>query len=132
MYRVEKFFPTECPKCQCGFRGDKTYGILLGDIKDGKKVPRQPPGRACDIIICDNCKNQTLRIMLEVRQVSDVHEADRLFNEEGFCNMQKVDAYGNQTQDYKIVYYGADKKFGEVQFLVNPSLKSALDKFLKK
>lgn len=128
MFRLEKFFPMKCPTCQhwlgnrSNFGEPAQFAFLFGDIKAGKKVPRQPEGLGCDIIICNKCEKCTLRVMLEVRQVSSLAEAERLFSEEGFRRVSVVEAYGNLTQDHKIVYYEAGKMVGQVQFL-NPLTK---------
>jgi len=102
MYCVEKFLPTECPKCRQPFRQDgPDYTRLLGDIIDGRKVVRETNGY--DIIICNRCENSTARVLLESWQVGDRERAAKLL-QKGFVNLQQVTAFGTATRDAYQLY----------------------------
>ena len=102
MFRVEKFIPTECPKCQQLFlKEGQDYARLLGDIKAGRKMIRETTGY--DIITCKKCKNFTARVMIEACQVSDRENSEVLLTK-GFVNLQEVEAFGNLTEDAHEVF----------------------------
>jgi hypothetical protein len=107
MYHVEKFLPTECPKCRAPFQCEsKDYGRFLGDIVDGKKQFRQTEGHT--IIVCGHCENFTVRIDLESYQLGDRKKAEALL-QQGFVNLQEVTAMGNMAVDHHVVYQGGPK-----------------------
>lgn len=90
---VEKFLPTECPKCRKKFENNqRDWSLLLGDIVNGKKQVRETQGY--DIIICSHCGNYTARVQLESYMLSDQAEAELLL-EEGFVNLCEVEAFGD-------------------------------------
>lgn len=117
MYRVEKFLPPRCPKCDhvfgkeerysanlspegevtMGKKEEGDYSLLLGDIIDGKKTIRQTTGY--NIIICAHCRNYTARYPLEDYQLSSKEEAEKLVAEQGFQNLMECIAVGNMTRD---------------------------------
>lgn len=102
MYRVEKFLPTECPKCRHRFLEEgKDYAKFLGDIVDGQKRIRESTGY--DIIVCEKCHNFTARLMVEAYQLSD-HEKAESYLREGFVNLQIVEAFGSHVQDTHEVF----------------------------
>ena len=102
MFRVEKFIPTECPKCKSPFREEaRDYIRLFGDIVEGQKVVRETTGH--DIIICKKCENITARVMIEACQVFDRNKAVALLRE-GFVNLQLVQAFGNHAEDAHEVF----------------------------
>lgn len=102
VYHVEKFLPTECPKCRHVFSKEGAdYSRLLGDIVGGEKKIRATAGY--DIIICSHCRNYTARVMLESWQVGDRHQAEKLV-QEGFVNLQPGMGYGTHTQDHHTVH----------------------------
>src|SRR3989344_7128994 len=93
MWMVEKFFPTECPRCRKEFKNEREdWSLLLGDIVDGKKKVRETYGY--DIVICSRCDNYTARVKLESYMVSDRAKAERLLGE-GFVNLREVRSLGN-------------------------------------
>jgi len=101
MYRVEKFLPTECPKCQRIFAKDgEDYTWLLGDIIEGRKVIRTTSGY--DIIICRNCKNKTARVQLEYCLVGELSKAQTLLSV-GFVNLVECFATGSHTSDHHVI-----------------------------
>jgi hypothetical protein len=98
MYHVEKFLPSECPRCRARFQQEgKDYARLLGDIVDGKKTIRQTQGYY--IIVCAHCENMTACWPLETYQLSDRDKAEALVNDKGFVNLVQVTATGSMTQD---------------------------------
>jgi hypothetical protein len=98
MYRVEKFLPTNCPRCNKQFQNEsRDWGRLLGDIVNGEKVIRETSGYV--IIICNECRNYTAQVPLEAYQLGSKEKAKQLCEEEGFVNFQTVTAYGNHCQD---------------------------------
>ncbi|GEM_PF-3235041 len=102
MYCVEKFLPTECPKCRACFQYEgKNYARFLGDIVDGKKQFRQTEGYT--IIVCLHCENLTMRIDLESYQLSDRKHAEALL-QQGFVNLHEVTAVGNMAVDRHVVF----------------------------
>lgn len=102
MYRVEKFLPPECPKCQARFKQEgHDYGRFLGDIVDGKKLFRQSVGYT--IIVCLHCENMTARLDLEEYQLGDRKTAEALL-EQGFVNLQEVTAMGNMARDFHALH----------------------------
>ena len=103
MYHVEKFIPTECPKCRHPFlhEGDD-YVRLLGDIVEGEKRVRQTQGYI--INICAKCQNYTAFVVLETYQVGSKKQAERLVEKEGFRNLLKVKATGNHCQDHHAIH----------------------------
>lgn len=103
MYRVEKFLPTECPKCRHPFmREGDDYVRLLGDIVEGEKRVRETQGYI--INICAKCQNYTAFIELESYQLGNKKEAERLVREEGFRNLIVVTATGTHCQDMHAVH----------------------------
>lgn len=102
MYHVEKFLPSECPKCRARFRQEGTdYARLLGDIIDGKKSFRKTNGYR--IIVCTHCENMTACWPLESYQLGDKEKAEALVKDQGFVNLVQVVAVGNMTQDRHMV-----------------------------
>lgn len=102
MYRVEKFLPPACPKCQYAFKVENTdYNLLLGDIVEGKKVIRTNEGY--DIIVCVHCGNFTARLLVEAWQVGDRKRAEE-FLREGFVNLKEVTGFGDQMQDFHEIH----------------------------
>jgi len=102
MYRVEKFLPTECPKCRHVFQdGAKDWVRLLGDVVDGEKKYRLTEGYY--IIICRHCDNHTAQIVLEEYQLSSKKKAQEFCDKEGFVNLMEVTASGNHTKDMHIL-----------------------------
>lgn len=100
MYRVEKFIPSECPKCRHKLdRNGEDWGQVLGDIINGEKVPRKTDGYI--IIICVHCKNQTACIPLEAYTLSDPVAALKLL-EEGFVNYREVIAVGKVAGQHTV------------------------------
>lgn len=100
MYRVEKFAPSECPKCRQKFKKEgKDWTTLLGYIINGKKVMRQD---GYPVIICSKCNNHTIIVRLESYQFSDSKAARRLLKQD-FVNFQKVEAFG-RVEDNHIKY----------------------------
>jgi len=98
MYRVEKFLPTNCPRCSKQFQNEATdWSRLLGDIIKGEKVVRETQGYV--IIICGECRNYTAQVPLESYQLASKEAAEKLCNEQGFVNLMTVTAYGNHCQD---------------------------------
>jgi hypothetical protein len=122
VYIVEKFFPTHCPKCNNPFRSYSDFSIYAGGfgesfIKSKINMAKQFPELFkihefddgvfeienkydIDYIICNKCKNVTLRIGYATKQVLEQNEAERLINEEGFTCWTKGIAKGNMTQEY--------------------------------
>src|SRR3989338_646936 len=93
MWVVEKFLPTECPKCRKKFENDQRDWVLLfGYIVDGKKQVRETPGY--DIIICSHCDNYTAWVQLESYRLSDRTRAEQLLGE-GFANFHEVEVFGD-------------------------------------
>lgn len=103
MYRVEKFLPAECPKCQTRFQQEgKDYARLLGDIVQGVKTIRQTNGYY--IIVCTHCENMTACWPLESYQLGDKGKAEALVNNSGFVNLTQVEAIGNMARDCHTVH----------------------------
>lgn len=101
MWVVEKFLPTECPKCRKKFENNQRDWLLpLGDIVDGKKKVRATQGY--DIIICSHCGNYTARVQLECCRLFDKAKAEHLLGE-GFVNLHEVEAFGD-VKEARIVY----------------------------
>lgn len=95
MYHVEKFLPTECPKCRHALNSEGVdYKCLLGRIRETTGY---------DIIICSHCSNFTARVPLESWQVGDKQRAKELV-QQGFVNLQEVVGYGTHAQDHHAVY----------------------------
>ena len=105
MYRVEKFFPPECPKCQKKFlKENRDWTTLLGYLERGeKKMIKGFP-----VIICAKCDNYTIIIFEKTYQVSDPKVARRLLKK-GFVNLKKVRAFGNMTRDTIVGFDGRIK-----------------------
>jgi hypothetical protein len=102
MYQVEKFLPTECPKCRHPFKNGKTdWYRLLGDVIDGKKVFRELDGY--HIIVCAQCNNYTAQFPIESYQLSDKAQAQKLCDEAGFVNLTEVLASGTHRQDFHAI-----------------------------
>ncbi len=102
MYRVEKFLPSECPKCRARFiQEGHDYSRLLGDIVDGRKRIRPLVGYT--IIVCSHCENMTARLNLEDWQLGDRNKAEALL-EQGFVNLQEVKAVGSMAREYHAVH----------------------------
>lgn len=100
MYRVEKFIPSECPKCRHKLdRNKDDWGQVLGDIVNGEKIPRKTEGYI--IIICVHCANQTACIPLEAYTLSDPVAALKLL-EEGFVNYREVIAVGKVADQHTV------------------------------
>ncbi len=101
MWCVEKFLPTECPKCRKKFENNqKDWSLLLGDVVDGEKRIRETQGY--DIIICSHCGNYTARVQLESYRLSDRAKTEQLLRE-GFVNLHEVQAFGD-VKDAHMVY----------------------------
>ena len=100
MWHVEKFLPTECPKCRKEFKNQIDWSLLLGDIVDGKKKIRETKGY--DIINCAYCGNHTARVELESYTLSDRAKAERFLGE-GFVNLCEVKVFGHM-EDTHMVY----------------------------
>jgi len=97
MYTVEKFLPSECPKCRHKFeRQNDDWILLLGDILNSTKVVRKTKGY--DIIICQHCQNITARFPLELYRLSDRKKAESLLKV-GFVNLQAIDASRGVSED---------------------------------
>lgn len=70
MYRVERFTPPKCPRCNRGFDVQNVdFHMFLGDLVDGEKKIRATSGY--DIIIYNGCNNYTASIMKEVYTLKD-------------------------------------------------------------
>jgi hypothetical protein len=105
MYQVEKFIPSECPKCRKVFGTEAIdYVLRLGDIVDGKKQIRTTKGY--DIIICKHCRNETARVYLESAIFRKKEKAEQFIKEKGFTNLQKVKPMGNTNSDLIVRYKG--------------------------
>lgn len=103
MYHVEKFLPTECPKCRHPFKnGNSDWHRLLGDVIDGKKVFRKLDGY--QIIVCAKCNNYTAQFPIESYQLSDKAKAQKLCDQAGFVNLTEVLATGTHCQDFHAIY----------------------------
>jgi hypothetical protein len=103
MFHVEKFLPTECPKCRHPFKKeDADWHRLLGDVLDGKKVFRQLDGY--HIIVCAKCNNFTAQFPIESYQLSDKAQAQKLCDEAGFVNLTEVFATGTHCRDFHAIY----------------------------
>ena len=103
MFHVQKFVPTECPKCR--FKLDKNPGdwsFLFGDVVAGEKVIRQTSGY--DIIRCEHCKNLTARVMLEEQTFFDRSAAEKMCEELGFVNFREVYAFGSHAKEHRKVF----------------------------
>jgi hypothetical protein len=118
MYMVYKFFPPRCPKCEQEFNSTTTFAIWSGKGKsfaDSIKTQRElffeifPPsemhGRVgysnkfdIDFILCQSCKNITMRIDYASRQVTTEEEAVFLVEEQDFTGWQEIITYGNMTR----------------------------------
>lgn len=113
MYRVEKFIPSECPKCRHKLdRNKDDWGQVLGDIVNGEKIPRKTEGYI--IIICVHCKNQTACIPLEAYTLFDPVAALKLLGE-GFVNYCEVIAIGKATDQHTV--YAEIKYLSAVKIL---------------
>ena len=104
IYRVKKFIPFECPKCQNSFaKANDDFILLLGDIVNGSKMPRAY--NLHDVIICKECDNFTARVLIEERNVFEEKEAKRLVNEDGFTTIDIGTAGGEFTEkELRIVH----------------------------
>ncbi len=103
MYHVEKFLPTECPKCRHPFKNGITdWHRLLGDVIDGKKVFRELNGYY--IIVCAKCQNYTAQFPIESYQLSDKAQAQKLCDQAGFVNLTEVIATGSHCQDFHAIF----------------------------
>jgi hypothetical protein len=103
MYHVEKFLPTECPKCRHPFKNANTdWHRLLGDVIDGKKVFR--PLNGYYIIVCAICSNYTAQFPIESYQLSDKAHAQKLCDEASFVNLTEVLATGAHCRDMHVIY----------------------------
>jgi ribosomal protein S27E len=102
MFHIEKFLPTECPKCRHRFQSEAEDWVrLFGDIVDGKKKIRETNGYL--IIHCRHCDNMTAMFPLETYQLSDRKLAEEKMAKEGFVNLQVVTAVGNMAQNLHTV-----------------------------
>lgn len=98
MWCVEKFLPTECPKCRKKFENNQSdWSLLLGDIVDGRKQIRETQGY--DIITCSHCGNYTARVQLESYMLFDKAAAERLLGE-GFVNLREVKTFGDVKESH--------------------------------
>jgi len=122
-FLVEKFFPPRCPRCEASFRswddlslyfGEKTVAssLIMAMGEWQKKWPeiwvplsssssgtsRNP--YELDFVICNHCKNATLRIMYAKRQVMTYEEAEKLVRDEGFTFISEATASGNMARTY--------------------------------
>lgn len=97
-YLVEKFVPTECPKCRRRFRvPNRDFIMLFGDIIRGKRVWRIVNWRY-DIIVCSGCRNFTARVKIETRRVFNLTEAQSLVRDVGFTAIWRGRAFGRDAE----------------------------------
>lgn len=103
MYHVERFMPTECPKCRHPFKNANTdWHRLLGDVIEGKKAFRELNGYY--IIVCAKCSNYTAQFPIESYQLFDKAQAQKLCDEAGFVNLVEVIATGTHCRDHRAIY----------------------------
>lgn len=118
MYMVYKFFPSRCPKCEQEFSSTTTFAIWTGKEKsfvDSIKNQRELFSEVfpkyemhgligysnkfdIDFILCQSCKNITMRIDYASRQVATKEEAVFLIEEQNFTGWQEITTYGNMTR----------------------------------
>jgi len=140
VYKVEKFFPSQCPKCNHEFKSHNNFSIWGGEfghsfidskIKMAKRFPElfkiseNEPGffvienkYDIDFLICSNCKNVTLRIGYATKQVFTQKEAKRLIEEEGFTCWTKGIAKGNMAREYSQLSFLGAADLNKLQSLV--------------
>ena len=100
MYRVEKYFVPECPKCQHKFdKNGKDWVLYLGDILRGDKVLRKASGY--DFFVWKHCGNMTAQFIKESFQVSSQEKAKVLLKE-GFVNFRECTAVGNVPEHHVV------------------------------
>lgn len=103
LWKIEKFIPLFCPKCNRKFsKQDEDFVLLFGDVIEESKVPRRTSGY--DIIICNHCGNYTARIWLQVRTVETLEEAELLVEQEGFTNPHQVTGYGIHARPRTLIF----------------------------
>ncbi len=121
MYRVYKFFPPRCPKCEHPFRSSEDFALWLGRrgnsfataLKNQRELfseifPKATKNKLIgytnkfdiDFIICTHCQNTTLRIDYASRQVATREEAEALIEIQGFTGWHEVQAVGNMARPF--------------------------------
>lgn len=107
VYRIEKFLPTYCPKCDGFFEREGRDYALTTPSKSG-----------AENIQCQKCGNKSPKIMLETRSCLSRQRALKFVAKEGFVNLIRVRAGGFYARnDTQVMYYQKSDIFG---ILYNP------------
>lgn len=115
VYRIEKFLPTNCPKCDGFFEREGRDYTLTTPSKSGTEN-----------IQCQKCGNKSPKIMLETRSCLSLQQAVTFVNKECFVNLIKVLAGGVYIrQDIHVIYYQKSDRFGHF-YAVKPNGKEKI------
>ncbi len=90
MWRIEKFAPHQCLKCEHQFnQEERDYFLYVGNMALMVKKPKKSR-RTFTVIICAKCHNFTMQVMLETRHLFSEKRAKHYIKQEGFTNLRKV------------------------------------------